>query len=90
MLPADRVAFGPSLGLVFCQQHAQHHPISQRNLHIQYMKSYIFIKLHLERNKFFPTTILADRRQVLRVRFKTFNPVQKKKWLNKCDKHGFL
>lgn len=34
MLPADRAAFGPSLGLVFCQHHAQHHPISQRTLHI--------------------------------------------------------
>jgi len=90
MLPAGRVAFGPSLGLVFCQQHAQHHPISQCTLHIQYTKSYIFIKLHLELNKFSPTTVLANRRQVLRVHSKTFNPVQKEKWLNKCDKHGFL
>jgi len=79
MLPAGWAAFGPSLGLVFCQQHAQHHPISQRTLNIQYMKSYIFIKLHLELNKFSPTTVLADRRQVLRVHSKTCNPVQKEK-----------
>jgi len=90
MLPAGRAALGPSLELVFGQQHAQHHPISQRTLHIQYTKSYIFVKLHLELNKFSPTTVLADRRQVLRVHSKTFNPVQKQEWLNKCDKHGFL
>ena len=92
MLLADWAAFGPSLGLVFCQQHAQHHPISQYTLHIhvQYTKSYIFTKLHLELNKFSATTILAERRHVLRVHSKSFNSVQKEKWLNKCDKHRFL
>jgi hypothetical protein len=54
------------------------------------MKSYIFTKQHLELNKFSPTTILAEGRQVLRVHSKAFSPVQKEKWLDKCDKHGFL
>jgi hypothetical protein len=83
MLAADRAAVDPSSGLVLCQQHARHHPISQRNLHIQYTKSYIYIKLHLELNKFSPTTILAGRRQVLSVHSNTFYLVQEEKWLSK-------
>lgn len=83
MLAADWAAVGPSSGLVSCQQHARHHPISQRNLHIQYTKSYIYIKLHLELNIFSPTSILAGRRQVLRVHSKTFYLVQKETWLSK-------
>jgi hypothetical protein len=36
MMPVGRAASGPSLGLASCQQHAQHHPISQHTLHMKY------------------------------------------------------